>query len=562
MAMLVVSEGNATRQVAIDKPRFKIGKRQTNDLVLAHIKVSREHCEIVAQDGGFVLHDLKSRNGTFLDGVRLVGHAPLGDGSVIQIADASLTFYAQNAATGVAQPPAKVGQAVAKRQGGVPAAADDGTQTPIELKKRVHAELLKDMDLKQADFSRQTEEELYKRTNDVVRAIIRRMRSDLPAWLSEEAFLKEIVDEALGLGPLEDLLADEGIDEIMVNAWDKIYVERSGKIEKTKKRFTGNDQVVAVIRRIIAPIGRRIDESSPMVDARLPDGSRVNAIIAPLSLTGPTLTIRKFAADPFTVDDLIGFESLNRKMADVVELAVKNRANILISGGTGSGKTTLLNVCSSFIPPQERIVTIEDAAELKLNQEHVISLEAKPPNIEGLGAIPIRKLVMNSLRMRPDRIVVGECRGGEALDMLQAMNTGHDGSLTTLHANSPRDALNRLETLVLMAGMELPSMAIRDQIVGALDFIVQTARIPDGSRKVTHISEMTGDKGSEMGVRDIFVFKQLGYSADGKVKGYMTATGIVPEFVKGMLARGIEVKEGLFEPTDPAEAGAQDPQQG
>ena len=557
MPVLVISEGGASRQVVIDKPEFTIGKRSTNDLVLGHAKVSREHCVIAVQDGSFVLRDLRSRNGTFLNGVRLVGEAPLQDGSVIQVADVSATFHLADASVpGGSQAPVRVERSVAPQPGGVPAVSNDDQQTPIELKKQIHDELLKDMDLKNTDFSRQTEEELYKRTTDVVSLIISRFRNELPPWLTEEALLKEIVDEALGLGPLEDLLGDEGIDEIMVNAWDKIFVERHGKLERTKKRFTGDEQVVAVIRRIIAPIGRRIDETNPMVDARLTDGSRVNAIISPLSLKGPSLTIRKFSSDPFTIDDLIGFGSLTREMADFIELVVKYRANVLISGGTGSGKTVLLNVCSNFIPESERIVTIEDAAELKLNQEHVVSLEAKPANIEGEGAIPIQKLVINSLRMRPDRIVVGECRGGEALDMLQAMNTGHDGSLTTLHANSPRDALNRLETLVLMAGMELPSMAIRDQIVGALNFIIQTSRLPDGSRKITYISEMAGERGSEMDVKDIFLFKQAGYTSDGKVKGHMTATGTVPRFVKGVEERGIEVDEAMFKPARPELAEA------
>ena len=305
MAVLVISEGGATRPVAVDKPQFTIGKRATNDLVLEHAKVSREHCEIAVQNGSFVLRDLRSRNGTFLNGVRLVGEALLQDGSVIQVADVlSATFYlADPSRPGAAQAPARVEMAVASRPGGVPAVSED-QQTPIELKKRIHDELLKDMDLKNTDFGRQTEEELYKRTGDVVRLIISRFRSDLPPWLTEEMLLKEIVDEALGLGPLEDLLEDEEIDEIMVNAWDKIFVERHGKLQKSKKRFTGNEQVVAVIRRIIAPIGRRIDETNPMVDARLPDGSRVNAIISPLSLKGPSLTIRKFSSDPFTVEDL------------------------------------------------------------------------------------------------------------------------------------------------------------------------------------------------------------------------------------------------------------------
>ncbi len=541
MPYLVYQDAGAPRQVEISKPRFTIGKRKGNDLVLNDIRVSREHCEILAGDAGYVIRDLQSRNGTFVDGTRVTDAAPLRDGAVIHVAGTPMQFFLSLPAVG-AQAPAPRGAAAPAQAG----AQDEPGQTPIELKQYIHRELLKDMDLKQHDFTKATEEELYQRTTEVVKSIIKRVRDRMPPWLSEERLLKEIIDEALGLGPLEDLLADEEIDEVMVNDWDKIYVERHGKIEKTNARFSGREQVLAVIRRIIAPIGRRIDETNPMVDARLPDGSRVNAIIHPLSLTGPTITIRKFSTDPFTVDDLISFGSLSRTMADFIALIVKYRANVLISGGTGSGKTTLLNVASSFIPENERIVTIEDSAELRLNQEHVISLESKPPNIQGEGAIPIRELVRNSLRMRPDRIVVGECRGAEALDMLQAMNTGHDGSLTTLHANSPRDALNRLETLVLMAGMELPSAAIRDQIVGAIDFIVQTARMPDGTRKVTYISEIVGERGADMEVKHIFMFKQTGFDADGKVVGDFVATGLTPQFVKMLQARSIPVNLEWF----------------
>lgn len=332
----------------------------------------------------------------------------------------------------------------------------------------------------------------------------------------------------------------------MVNRFDRIYIERKGKIQLSGKQFTDNRQVVEVIRRIIAPIGRRIDESSPMVDARLADGSRVNAIIAPLALSGPTLTIRKFSKDPYTIRDLIKFGTLTDPMADFLRLCVTYRKNMCISGGTGSGKTTLLNVLTSFIPNDERIVTIEDAAELRLSQEHVVSLESKPPNIEGEGAIPIRKLVMNSLRMRPDRIVVGECRGGEALDMLQAMNTGHDGSLTTLHANSCRDAIARLETMVLMAGMDLPAKAIRDQIASAMDLMVHTARLTDGTRKITKIAAVGGMEGDIITLQDIFEFKQSGYDGSGKIIGKYEATGSIPSFIHELRQRGIEINMGIF----------------
>ncbi|HUU69347.1 MAG TPA: CpaF family protein, partial [Planctomycetota bacterium] len=303
---------------------------------------------------------------------------------------------------------------------------------------------------------------------------------------------------------------------------------------------------LTIIRRILAPIGRRVDESSPMVDARLADGSRVNAIIPPLSLTGPTITIRKFAYEPYTIDDMINFGTLSPHMAEFLRLSVEYRKNMVISGGTGSGKTTLLNVVSTFIHADERIITIEDSAELKLPQEHVVSLESKPPNIEGRGEIPIRKLVINSLRMRPNRIIVGECRGGEALDMLQAMNTGHDGSLTTLHANSPRDALARLETMVLMAGMELPARAIRDQVAAAINLIVHTARLSDGKRKVTAVTEVTGMEGDIITLQDVFIFRQTGINTAGDIIGHFETTGAVPKFIHALRQRGIPVDMAMF----------------
>ena len=355
------------------------------------------------------------------------------------------------------------------------------------------------------------------------------------------------MDDALGLGPVEDLLEDASITEIMVNKYDRIYIERNGKLHLSNKRFLDDAQVLAVIYRIVAPLGRAINESSPLVDARLADGSRVNAIIPPLALQGPTLTIRKFSKRRLTTDDLIKFGTLNQNMVDFLNVSVVQRRNIVISGGTGSGKTTLLNILSAFIPTDERIVTVEDAAELSLPQDHVVSLEARPPNIEGKGAIPIRDLVKNCLRMRPDRIVVGECRGGEALDMLQAMNTGHDGSLTTAHANSPRDAISRLETMVLMAGMELPIKAIRQQIASAINIIVQQSRMPDGSRKITHISEITGMEGEIITMQDIFTFDQEGFDSEGKVVGTFEASGIIPNFYHVLKKRGIEVDLKIFE---------------
>ncbi|KYH32958.1 CpaF family protein [Neomoorella mulderi] len=360
---------------------------------------------------------------------------------------------------------------------------------------------------------------------------------------------REITDDAVAFGPITPLLNDPEISEVMVNGPQKVYVERRGKLQLTDVRFRDNAHVMHIIEKIVAPLGRRIDESMPMVDARLPDGSRVNAIIPPVALNGPTITIRKFFKDPLTIEDLIQLGTLTPEIAKFLEMCVKGRLNIIVSGGTGSGKTTTLNILSSFIPGDERIITIEDAAELQLRQEHVITLESRPPNIEGRGAITIRDLVRNALRMRPDRIVVGEVRSGEALDMLQAMNTGHDGSLTTGHANSPRDMLSRLETMVLMAGMDLPVRAIREQIASAIDLIIHQSRLKDGSRKITHLTEVQGMEGEIITLQDIFLFRQEGYDQGGKVKGRFLATGIRPKFLSKLEANGIVLPPEIFSPS-------------
>jgi pilus assembly protein CpaF len=356
---------------------------------------------------------------------------------------------------------------------------------------------------------------------------------------------EQIVAEILGLGPLELLLSDETVTEVMVNGPKNIYVEQRGRLTRSPITFESEEHVLRVLDRIVSPLGRRIDESSPLVDARLPDGSRVNAIIRPLALVGPTITIRKFSKKPYTVEDLIRFGSMTKEIAQFMAACVSSRLNIIVSGGTGSGKTTLLNVLSGFIPDDERIVTIENAAELQLRQDHVVTLETRPPNIEGKGEVTIRDLVINSLRMRPDRIVVGECRGGEALDMLQAMNTGHDGSLTTAHANTPRDCLARLETMCLMAGMDLPVRAIREQVASALDLIIQQERLRDGSRKITKISEVQGMEGDIITMSDIFEFEQTGLEA-GKVIGRVRPTGLRPKFIDRIEATGIHLPPSVF----------------
>src|SRR5579859_1650149 len=410
-----------------------------------------------------------------------------------------------------------------------------------EAKYRVQNRLINELDPKldlsnQIEVRRQIEELFGKIADEEGLALTRAERVRM---------LEQITDEILGLGPLEPLLRDETITEVMVNGPQQVYIEREGRLELTNVTFQNDEHVMKIIQRIIAPIGRRVDESSPMVDARLADGSRVNAIIPPLSLVGPVITIRKFSATPFTVEDMIRFGTATPEMFEFLEACVKARLNIFVSGGTGSGKTTMLNILSSFIPDDERIVTIEDAAELQLRQEHVITLESRPSNIEGKGAIPIRELVRNALRMRPDRIIVGECRSAEALDMLQAMNTGHDGSMSTGHANAPRDMLARLETMVLMAGMDLPLRAIREQIASAVDLIVHQNRLKDGTRKIVNITEVQGMEGEVIVMQDIFVFEQTGV-VEGKIQGRLRPTGIRPKFVEKFDAAGIHLPPNVF----------------
>jgi len=416
-----------------------------------------------------------------------------------------------------------------------------------KLKDRIHSEVIREIDPKLLHG--------YGRVSDQVRVVVTGMiHGKLEEEHIEEEQRKqlesELLDDILGYGPITSLLNDPDVTEVMVNGPDSIYYEESGRLYKYDQSFQDNAHVMRIIERIVAPVGRRVDESVPLVDARLPDGSRVNCIIPPLSLIGPMITIRKFARDPYTINDLVNFNTLTDKMAQFLKACIESRLNVLISGGTGSGKTTTLNVLSSFIPETERIITIEDAAEIQLHQEHVGTLEARPPNIEGKGEITIRDLVRNALRMRPDRIVVGEVRSGEALDMLQAMNTGHDGSITTCHANSPRDALSRIETMVLMSGMDLPSRAIREQMASALHLIIHQARLRDGSRRITHITEVVGMEGKTITMQDIFKFNQTGIDENGNIIGEYEPTGIVPKFLEIMLAEGVQISREMFFPND------------
>jgi pilus assembly protein CpaF len=421
---------------------------------------------------------------------------------------------------------------------------DDARESALQdLKGRVHYKVIDQMDLSLLgdNPTPETEREL----ENVIRTVI----DAEPDPLSQgecDSLVREIKNEVLGLGPLEPILADPSVSDILVNSYNRVFVERRGRLEQVGVRFRDDQHLLKIIDKIASAVGRRIDESSPMVDARLEDGSRVNAIIPPLALDGPSLSIRKFSVDPLKVDDLIRFGTISPAAAKLFEAVVKSRLNVLISGGTGTGKTTMLNVMSSYIPHRERIVTIEDSAELQLQQEHVVRLETRPPNIEGHGEVTLRDLVRNSLRMRPDRIVVGEVRGGEALDMMQAMNTGHDGSLTTIHANSPRDALSRLETLMSMAGMDIPDKALKQQVASAVHIIIQLVRLSDGSRRLTSFQEVTGMEGDTLTMQEIFKFTQTGVDERGKVLGHFGPTGIRPRCAERIKSFGIDLDGGMF----------------
>jgi pilus assembly protein CpaF len=504
-----------------------VGQDERCDVRLDGNGVSPQHARLFLGTDSFVIEDL-SANGT-----------AASTGAVLRRTRAAFRYGTQLAigpfrlAVANLEPSASVAPTAHM----APIAPPD--EEMVALRRRIHTELLKNLDFAKIDPTR-PDPSIRPRVLTALKRIVRELDSKHLAHVDQDAFIGELLEEALGLGPLEALLGDPSVTEVMVVDPATIYVERGGRLELTATRFTDEERVRAVIERIVTPLGRRIDESQPLVDARLPDGSRVNAIIRPLALRGSCITIRRFPKRRLTVDDFVKLGSVTQRIAKFLDRAVVAKKNILISGGTGSGKTTLLNVLSGSIPSRERIVTIEDAAELQLHQPHVVSLETKHANMEGKGAFTIRDLVKNALRMRPDRIVVGECRGGEALDMLQAMNTGHDGSLTTIHANSPIEALARLETLVLMSGVELPSLAIREQISRSIHVIVQQTRLSDGSRKITSVTEIDGlDRSGRFEVRPIFEFEQTGVARDGTVIGDFHATGYLPTFLDELLARGL-----------------------
>jgi pilus assembly protein CpaF len=522
-------------RLSLDRP-VVIGRASDCHVVLEAFDVSRKHASLYLRDGSLWLRDHSSR-GTLFDGEALhYAVRRLGPHAQIQVGPYSLTLHSDEPSPG----PESLSQGKAAPPEQSTAVSEAKRMAALELRRGIRAALLESLDLASVERGRMTPELMRPRVLEALERLTAAVAHEFDEPVQRLTLVRELCDEALGLGPLEPLLADASISEVMVVDPSTIYVERKGRIELASARFTDETAVRAVLERIVTPLGRRIDESNPIVDARLSDGSRVNAVIPPLALRGPCITIRKFPEQRLTLARLVEYGSLSTDMAAFLERAVRVRANIVIAGGTGSGKTTLLNVLSAAIPAQERVVTIEDAAELSLAQPHVVALEARPANMEGAGAVTIRDLVKNALRMRPDRIVVGECRSGEALDMLQAMNTGHEGSMTTTHANSPSEAVHRLETLCLMAGLDLPLSAVRRQIVGSVDLLVQQARFADGSRRVTHVSEVLGvDPHGEVELRDIFRYRHTGTSAMGDVQGCFAATGYIPRCVERFLAAGI-----------------------
>ena len=578
MRRLIVDTPVQEAALVLDLPEgdleMTLGRHSESNIVLSGAGISRHHARLVQANGMLFIEDVGSSGGTYVNGERIEAMTPLEENDIVAIGDNTLRI--QDAAsegdaaaeipaepaspepiaeTPAPQPPPPPPAPVAPPSPEVNNFLDEFKNATLlyedaimELTKQIHTDILERLNLTQGTLDVKNDETMD-RVSHVMDQILRERRHEIPSRIPLDTFRQALMDELIGYGPISPVLRSSRVSEIMINGPDHVFVESKGKIFESGIRFFSEQHLLSIVQRIVEPLGRHVDEASPMVDARLPDGSRVNAIIPPLALQGASVTIRKFSEKKLTTDDLIKFGSMTPEMALFLEEAVRSRQNILVSGGTGSGKTTLLNVLSLFIPKGERVITVEDSAELKLDHPNLVSLEARPANIEGKGRITIRDLVINTLRMRPDRIIVGECRGAEALDMLQAMNTGHDGSLTTAHANNPRDALTRLENMVMMAGFDLPSKAIREQIASALDLIVQQTRLPDGSRKIIQISEVTGREGDVILLQDIFTFNQTGMDKDGKVQGYHSATGNIPVFIEELRQSGrLKLDMSVFVP--------------
>lgn len=564
MMMLKITTGKEkgrTLELTADTP-LTIGRSESSGFCIPDKKVSRRHAEIVSDGENVFITDLSSRTGTRVNGRAIAQRTPLCIGDTIQIGETDLVLektedakaapLPRTTAPAKTEPPVRTEKTQTQRNLPLYSAqeslAELYSSSMLTLAKRVQTRVLELLNI-DAAAKEISNSEMRPKVADAVDQILREIRHEIPSSVKLDQFRQILLDDLIGLGPLSPLLRDGSISEIMINGPDNLFIESKGLLYRSAAKFNSESHLQAIIQRIVEPLGRHIDAASPMVDARLEDGSRVNAVIPPLALDGSLVTIRKFASKKLTDDDLIKFGSLTKPMALFLREAVRARRNILVSGGTGSGKTTLLNILSQFIPEKERIITVEDSAELRLSHENLCRLEARPANVEGQGRITIRDLVVNTLRMRPDRIIVGECRGAEALDMLQAMNTGHDGSMTTCHANNPRDALSRLENMVMMAGFELPSSAIREQIASAIHLIVQQTRLPDGSRKIVKISEVTGREGNTILLQDIFTFEQEGFDENFHVIGHHTATGNIPTFIDELRQAGdLELDMSVFVP--------------
>lgn len=549
-------KGREVETVRCGADSCEIGSSRDGIIRIRGWRVSPRHARFTRELAGIFVEDVSNGNGITVNDTLIERHGPVSEQDTIMVGGHQVIIKLIEDAQVSAIDPNDLATtpAVELTDEGKHAVSQKLSQEKRDLRdqymewaKYIHQELLRQMDLRRMHIDELTPAMVREQLSGLVNEIIASIASQLPEQVNHADLSKIVLDEAIGLGALEELLANPDITEVMVNSYNDIYIEKAGQLTKSDVTFTSDAAVMSTIERIISPLGRRIDESSPMVDARLADGSRVNAIIPPLALKGPCITIRKFSDKKLTDRDLISYATINESMVSFVRMCVEQKKNIIVSGGTGSGKTTLLNILSNYIPAAERVITVEDAAELKLVQPHVVSLEARPANMEGRGQVTIRDLVKNCLRMRPDRIVVGECRGGEALDMLQAMNTGHDGSLTTAHANTPRDMLRRMEVMVLMAGMDLPVSAIREQIASAVHIVIQQSRFGDGSRKITNISEITGIESGTIQLNEIFRFQQDGFDENGRVKGNFVATGMVPKFYEELQARGIAVDMSIFQ---------------
>lgn len=528
-----------------------VGRSRSMDLSIDSRSVAKRHAEFTQRADGVYIKDLGSSSGTYVNQKRVVDYGPLHELDIVSLGNVSIGLQKihrevpeiEHTALESIKPSGHSTETLEVSPNTEPQKSSDSLAYWGQV---VHERLLDMMDLRRKDVSRMSDDQLRSESDALIAEIIKGLNSEFPEELDISELRNHVLNESVGLGPLEGFLADNSISEIMVNNHKEIFIERNGRLERSPVHFSSDKTVYSVIERIITPLGRRLDESSPIVDARLKDGSRVNAVIPPLALKGPSLTVRKFPKHRLDFSMLESGGSLSRDMVEFLKVCVEQRRNIVVSGGTGSGKTTLLNLLSAFIPHTQRIVTIEDAAELKLDQPNLVSLESRPSNSEGMGQITIRDLMKNALRMRPDRIVVGECRGGEAIDMLQAMNTGHNGSLTTVHANSPRDVVSRLEVLVLMGGIEIPISAIREQIASAVDIIIQQNRLSCGKRKITQITEVVGVESNTIQLQEIFKFKNQGLDSQGNTQGYFQANGFIPTFYETLRSQGVQLSLDAF----------------